>query len=312
MAIDKKTQTGMNTAASILPVAGTAIGSIWGPAGAAIGSSAGGMAGGILSTISSMLGETPKTQGPTGAQRSAESAALLNVSKLQSQSGLTSAELNRIYELTGQQDLAQLQLINALNQVQNMSPLAKESITEQILKETTRRQVDTEKQLANLDLQAEREREQALTGAIASASEIASNVQTAIARKEYLDDMWEQTKWENFNKNISGIADTGSALAEYMTENKNLKWSWKSDPEKERKLGLDKEVAKSSGIASTNDQDKANSIINSGGTTVTTRAGGNTEESQFKFNQYAEVYNWIDSFDDYFVEQEETTKAWSE
>jgi len=225
MALDKKQQGTMNTVAGVLPIAGTAIGSIWGPAGATVGGAAGGITGGILSTISGMLGEKPDSLGPTGAQLSAQSASLFNLSKLMSQSGLTAAQVSRMVELEGQADLASIQLMNVLEQSANMSPLAKEAVANTIVKETAKRGVDTAKNIANLDIQAEREREKALISGTAVASDVSTAIQIALTKQEAQENLWEQTRWTNFAANASAIGETAGALTEYFSEG-TPKWSW--------------------------------------------------------------------------------------
>lgn len=223
--LDKKQQGTMNTVAGVLPIAGTAIGSVWGPAGATVGGAAGGITGGILSTISGMLGEKPDSLGPTGAQLSAQSASLFNLSKLMSQSGLTAAQVSRMVELEGQADLASIQLMNVLEQSANMSPLAKEAVANTIVKETAKRGVDTAKNIANLDIQAEREREKALISGTAVASDVSTAIQIALTKQEAQENLWEQTRWTNFAANASAIGETAGALTEYFSEG-TPKWSW--------------------------------------------------------------------------------------
>lgn len=223
--LDKKQQGTMNTVAGVLPIAGTAIGSVWGPAGATVGGAAGGITGGILSTISGMLGEKPDSVGPTGAQKSVQSAALFNLSKLMSQNGLTAAQVSRMVELEGQADLASIQLMNVLEQSANMSPLAKEAVANTIVKETAKRGVDTAKNIANLDIQAEREREKALISGTAVASDVSTAIQQALTRQEQQENLWEQTRWTNFAANASAIGETAGALTEYFSEG-TPKWSW--------------------------------------------------------------------------------------
>lgn len=241
--LDKKQQGAMNTVAGVLPMAGTAIGSIWGPAGATIGGAAGGMTGGILSTISGMLGEKPDSVGPTGAQRSVQSAALFNLSKLMSQNGLTAAQVSRMVELEGQADLASIQLMNVLEQSANMSPLAKEAVANTIVKETAKRGVDTAKNIANLDIQAEREREKALISGTAVASDVSTAIQQALTRQEAQENLWEQTRWQNFAANASAIGETAGALTEYFSEG-TPKWYWGNEPKELRAIdartGLEK------------------------------------------------------------------------
>lgn len=223
--LDKKQQGTMNTVAGVLPIAGTAIGSIWGPAGATVGGAAGGITGGILSTISGMLGEKPDSLGPTGAQLSVQSASLFNLSKLMSERGLTAAQVSRMVELEGQADLASIQLMNALEQSANMSPLAKEAVANTIIKEAAKRGVDTAKNIANLDIQAEREREKALIRGTAVASDASTAIQAALTRQEAQENLWEQTRWQNFAANASAIGETAGALTEYFSEG-TPKWSW--------------------------------------------------------------------------------------
>lgn len=241
--LDKKQQGTMNTVAGVLPIAGTAIGSIWGPAGATVGGAAGGITGGILSTISGMLGEKPDSVGPTGAQKSVQSAALFNLSKLMSQNGLTAAQVSRMVELEGQADLASIQLMNVLEQSANMSPLAKEAVANTIVKETAKRGVDTAKNIANLDIQAEREREKALISGTAVASDVSTAIQQALTRQEQQENLWEQTRWTNFAANASAIGETAGALTEYFSEG-TPKWSWGNEPKELRaidaKTGLEK------------------------------------------------------------------------
>lgn len=249
--LDKKQQGTMNTVAGVLPIAGTAIGSIWGPAGATVGGAAGGITGGILSTISGMLGEKPDSVGPTGAQKSVQSAALFNLSKLMSQNGLTAAQVSRMVELEGQADLASIQLMNVLEQSANMSPLAKEAVANTIVKETAKRGVDTAKNIANLDIQAEREREKALISGTAVASDVSTAIQQALTRQEAQENLWEQTRWTNFAANASAIGETAGALTEYFSEG-TPKWTWDKNPNKfntaEQQKSVDMSVASKAGI----------------------------------------------------------------
>lgn len=311
-------QTGLNVAGGIMPMVGGGVGAAFGPAGASIGSMAGGAIGGILSMIGNLTAQTPKAIGPTGAQKSILSSSLYNLNKLQSQQGMTSAQVNRMYELSGQQDLAQLQLINALDKTENMSPLAREAIAEGIIKETTQRQLDMGKQLANMDIEAESRREQSLIGATEAASGIATNVQLALEKKQAMDDLWEQTKWTNIGKNLEGIAGIMDAGAEYLSKG-DLKWAW-GGTQKTKAQKLNEKVGQSSGIAGTKlptygesplnfDQDKANEIINSGGapigmpTTPTTRSGSGSEALGIGNLNTRKVPEY-QSFYDYFAEVE--------
>lgn len=243
-------QTGLNIAGGLAPMVGGGLGAIFGgPAGASIGSMAGGTAGGILSMIGNLTAQTPKSIGPTGAQKSILSSSLYNMNKLQSQQGMTSGQVNRMYELSGQQDLAQLQLINALDKTENMSPLAREAIAEGIIKETSQRQLDMGKQLANMDIEAESRREQTLIGTTQAASGIATDVQLAMERKQAVEDLWEQTKWTNIGKNLEGVSKIMDSGAEYLGKG-DLKWAW-GGTQKTKAQTLNQKVAQSSGIAGT-------------------------------------------------------------
>jgi len=318
-------QTGLNVAGGIMPMIGGGVGAAFGPAGSAIGSMAGGALGGILSMIGNLTAQTPKAVGPTGAQKSILSSSLYNINKLQSQQGMTSAQVNRMYELSGQQDLAQLQLINALDKTENMSPLAREAIAEGIIKETSQRQLDMSKQLANIDIEAESRREHTLIGATEAASGIATNVQLAMEKKQAMDDLWEQTKWTNIGKNLEGIAGIMDAGAEYLGKG-DLKWAW-GGTQKTKAQTLNQKVAQGSGIAGTPEMGligkstgittdmniakaRVAEIANSGGTTIgmpttpTTRSGSNGSEAlgigtlnTRKVPVYQSVY-------DYFAEVE--------
>lgn len=242
MALNKDAQTGLSVAGGATQAAG----SFFGPYGALIG----GVLGGGMSALSGILGEAPEVQGPTGGQRASASLALMNASEIASRKGMSSDQMSRMRQLSSVDETAQLQLLNTLEQTERLSPLAKEAVSIGVIKEAMNRQVDIGKQLANLDIAAEREREQSLIAAADSASRTATVVQQAKQRQQTIEDMWEQTRWQNFNKGMTGIGDFAGGIMELVTENPDLPmWSWKSPTKAEKQAKVDPKVAETAGIA---------------------------------------------------------------
>ena len=243
MAISRDAQTGLNVAGGAVQ----GVGSMFGPYGALIG----GVVGGGMSLMSQMLGEAPEVKGPSGGQRAAASMALQNASDIASRQGMSSAQVSRMRQLSGMDEAAQLQMLNVLEKSENLSPLAKEQIAKGVIKDVAKQQANMKKQLANLDIAAEREREQSLIAATDNASRTATVVQQTEQRQQALEDAWEQTRWQNFNKGMTGIAEFAGGMGEYLQENPNApKWSWTQPTKEERQDAVDKKVAQSSGIAS--------------------------------------------------------------
>lgn len=192
----------------LLPIAGAGIGGMatGTPSGAMVGMSLGSAGAAALG----MGQEAPQIPGASASQKQLLAVQQGNIEKQQSQSGLSSQEVNRIAQLGTEQMRQSLANIRAIPTA--MPLLAQQRLGKALIEQSKGITDQVGKKVQMLDPLAEAERIKATSMMTAQAGQQASEIQRAEVQAEIYKQKMEQQKNANF---IKALKASGAALIAY-------------------------------------------------------------------------------------------------
>ncbi len=147
--------------------------------------------------------------GPTGAQRQLLGLQTQNIQRLQSQTGMSAADVQKVQQVQQGQREQNVQNINALQQ-SNLSFFDRQRIGEALQREIQRTQKRSEDVLSLLDVGQESERISAASRATAAAAAQAEQIRAAETQKAMLQEQERQQRVKSLQSIFGSLGKTAA------------------------------------------------------------------------------------------------------
>lgn len=199
-------------------LSGAVVGGVTGgPMGAVAGASAGSALGGMIDTA---FTDTPNIPGASGEQKSMLASSMRLAEQTEQMQGVTSAQLQRMYQAGNLGKENQLQTLNAMQQMP-MTPFEREAIAKSLIQQVYRANTTMQNRIAEFDAQSESQRITMQMQANQQAQIQAERIQRMQQEKEMKEMQLEQAKWDRMGQ-LAGAAVQSVGLYYQLQDAQNI------------------------------------------------------------------------------------------